>query len=451
MAVVNELVTKFTFKGTLAPLKEFQEGTKNAVIGIGKMGAAMGAAALATAAWANSTLRGAESLVRLSQDTDISVEKLQKLQFIAAQNGVTADSFTQSVVTLNQKIGEAATSGSDDFNRLGISVRDANGNIRSSEDILKDLNQSFRGLSQAQKIDFAGKLGIDQRLITAFDKSDEELKKLTDRAGKFGLVTAGQTKQMDKYFASIESLKFGFTAISRQMALNFAPIMENLSNNVVDFLADFGVTFTKVFAEFIDGIGNLLSFFGKLIDSTIGWKATLIAFGAAVAIAFPFTAIVAGVGLVLVAIEDLITAFSGGQSVIANFFKETFGIDIVKELTAAFEVLSSWIDIIADKFDMLLNSFREISGKVKEMFGGITETVGGIFGGISSFFGGGDTQTQQMQPIPASNTSTNNQTMQNSIKIEVKSNDPEAAGQAVNTALNRELENANFQFGKGGR
>jgi len=44
------------------------------------------------------------------------------------------------------------------------------------------------------------------------------------------------------------------------------------------------------------------------------------------------------------------------------------------------------------------------------------------------------------------NNNTNN--MNNDIKIEVKSNDPEAAGLAVSTALNRELENASFQFNK---
>jgi len=169
MAVVNELVTKFTFKGSLKPLKDFQSGLKDSIIGLAKYGAGAIAAASATALWANSVLRGSESnsvlrgsesLVRLSQDTDLSIKKLQQYQFIAAQNGVTTDSFTQSIKTLSEKIGEAATTGSDDFNRLGISVRDANGNIRTTDDILKDITRSFRGLSQAQQISFAQKLGI---------------------------------------------------------------------------------------------------------------------------------------------------------------------------------------------------------------------------------------------------------------------------------------------------
>jgi len=417
MAVVNELVTKFTFKGSLKPLKDFQSGLKDSIIGLAKYGAGAIAAASATALWANSVLRGSESLVRLSQDTDLSIKKLQQYQFIAAQNGVTTDSFTQSIKTLSEKIGEAATTGSDDFNRLGISVRDANGNIRTTDDILKDITRSFRGLSQAQQISFAQKLGIDKNLITAFNKSDEELQRLTETAAKFGLVTEAQTRQLDKYFASIETLKFGFTAVSRQIALSFAPALQSLSENVVNFLAEFNTTFGVVFKEFFDGIGNLLSAFNKLVQATVGWKAVFLALGAAIAIAFPFVAIVAGVTLVLTAIEDLITAFKGGKSVIADFFDNVFNIDIVERIQSLVASLKS---------------------------------LGSFFGGkISSFFGFGGVP---MQPIGASNDNrTTTQTININAPIEVKANDAESAGRAVSSSLRTELENASFQFGKGGR
>jgi hypothetical protein len=450
MAVVNELVTKFTFKGSLKPLKEFQDGLKSSIVSIGKYGAALGVVATATAVWANNTLKGTETLVRLSQDTDISIQKLQQLQLIAASNGVTADSFTNSITELNSKIGEAATQGSEDFNRLGVSVRDANGNIRSSEEILLDLNKSFKNLSQAQQINFAKKLGIDQNLITAFNKSDEELAALTKRASKFGLVTADQTKELDKYYASIETLRFGFTAVSRQVTLKFAPVLQGLSNNVTDFLAEFGTTFATVFAEFIDGVGNLLSFFNKLIESTIGWKATIIAIGAAVAVAFPVTAIVGAITLILVAIEDLITAFEGGKSVIADFFKESFGIDIVETSKEVFNFINAGIDLIIEKFRSLI-----------DFFGTASQKISGVFSGVADFFGfGGDEQPNNaagantLQPLAATTNNRNiatNNNVNNQIKIEVKSNDPEAAGQAVSTALNRELEQASFQYGKGGR
>jgi len=446
MAVVNELVTKFTFQGSLKPLKDFQEDLKGSIVELGKYGLALGATTLATALWADNTLKGAELLVRLSQDTDLTIERLQELEYIASQNGVSADSFANSIGALSDKIGEAATQGSEDFNRLGISIRDADGNIRTTEDVLGDLTSKFQGLSQTQQINFANKLGIDQNLITAFNKTDAELQQLTETASKFGLVTTEQTKDLDKYYASIESLKFGFTAVSRQVALQFAPTIQALSSNITDFLAEFGSVYAEVFGEFFEGIGKLLSAFNSVIEATVGWKVVLIAFGAALSIAFPIIPIIAGIGLLLVAVEDIITAFEGGKSVIKDFFSDTFGIDIVKELTAAFEVLSDWVDIISDKFTKLLDFFGSVGTKIKD-----------LFSGVASFFGSDNTLdanvNQNVQSLQALPTTTNNQnsntnTMTNDIKIEVKSNDPEAAGLAVSTALNREIESASFQFNK---
>lgn len=447
MAVVNELVTKFSFEGSLKPLGNFKEGLKTSIIGIGKLGLAFGAMATATAAWANSSLRGAESLVRLSDDTDIAIEKLQQMQLITAQNGVSNGDFESSIISLTDKIGEAATQGSEDFNRLGISVRDAEGNIKGTDVVLGELTNRFKTLSKEQQINFASKLGIDNKVIKAFDQTDAALKKITDRASKFGLVTEDQTKQLDNYFASIETLKFGFTAVSRQMALKFAPVLESLSNNITDFLGDFGTVFATVFAEFIDGIGNLLSGVNTFIQATIGWKPILIAFGVAMLIAFPVIAIVAGVVLILTAIEDLMTAFSGGKSVIADFFTEFLNIDIVSNMTAAFDVLSGALDFLKAKFEGFLNFVSSA-----------TDTISTIFSSISGLFGDNDINVNANQtsdaltPLARHQGGGNNnvQTMTNDIKIEVRSNDPQAAGVAVSNALTTQLEQASFQFGKGG-
>ena len=449
MAVVNELVTKFVFEGSLKPLKNFQEVLKTSIIGIAKYGAALAAVGAATAAWANSTLRGAESLVRLSEDTDISITKLQEMQLITAQNGASAESFESSILSLTSKIGDAATQGSEDFNRLGISIRDSEGNIKSTDTVLGELTGKFRTLSQEQQISFAEKLGIDNKVIGAFNKSDEALKKITERARKFGLVTEDQTKGLNDYFASIETLRFGFTAVSRQMALNFAPVLGKLSNNVTDFLADFGSVFGPILAEFVDGIGNLLGAVNDFINATIGWKPLLLGFGLALAIAFPIVPIIAGIALLLVAIEDILTAFKGGKSVIADFFTEFLGIDIVANMTAAFDVLSVVIDNLKCKFSAMISFFTDAAG-----------TIGNVFKDISSFFGDDNdinvnaNQGNIAQPLPIGASNDNRSTtqvMSNDIKIEIKTNDPEAAGLAVSNALNTQLEQASFRYGKGGR
>ena len=440
MAVVEELVTKFVFTGSLKPLQNFQSGLKSSIVSMSKYGLAIAAVTAATAAWANSTLRGAESLIRLSEDTGLAIGKLQEMQLITAQNGVSTSLFESSILSLTDKIGEAATQGSEDFNRLGISVRDSAGNIKSADTILNELNGKFKTLSQSQQISFSRKLGIDNKVISAFNKTDEALKAITDRAKKFGLITNKQTKELNKYYASIETLKFGFSSVSRQMALNFAPILTKLSEKITEFLADFSSTFGPVIIEFVDGIALLLGGVNKLISATIGWKPVLIAFGAAMLIAFPVIAIVAGVALILAAVEDLMVAFSGGKSVIADFFKDTFNVDIVNGITGA-------IDFLAEALATVNLNFSEL-GEILSLpglgqLGKVVDTIGNLFGG--------DSGNIQAVPISSSVGGNTSNAMTNHIKIEVKSNDPIAAGQAVSSALNTQIEQASSQFGKGGR
>ena len=458
MAVVNELVTKFTFKGGLKPLKDFQKGTRAAVVSLGKYGLALGAATLAAGLWANKTLQGAETLVRLAQNTDLSIAKLQELQYIAQQNGVEANTFASNIESLGEKIGEAATQGNEDFNRLGVSVRDSAGNIRSTSEVLGDLTKSFQGLSKSEQISFAGKLGIDKNLINSFSKTDEELNKLRETAAKFA-ITKEQSKELDKYYASTKNLGSAFTSVSRQVALQFAPSMGALSDNITEFLADFGKGFGAAFGQFFKFIGNLIGGFDDLISATIGWKPILAAFGAALTIAFPIIPIIAGIGLLLVSIEDLIVGMRGGKSVIVDFFKEAFDIDIVGKIdrfTNSFSSLKEMIKSVAILFRPLLklinNTFKPLENipGIPKIFSDSNKALDGLDRELIPSLGN---KGSVPMPLPSQRNNQNNNTnnnMTNSINIEVRSNDPQAAGLAVSTALNRELENASFNFSKNG-
>jgi hypothetical protein len=61
------------------------------------------------------------------------------------------------------KIGDAAQKGSDDFARLGISVRDSNGQIKTADVILSEVSKRFNdlNLSMQEQQSFASALGID--------------------------------------------------------------------------------------------------------------------------------------------------------------------------------------------------------------------------------------------------------------------------------------------------
>jgi hypothetical protein len=200
-------------------------------------------------------------------------------------------------------------------------------------------------------------------------------------------------------------------------------------------------------------------------------------------------------------VEDLMTAFQGGQSVIADFYSTlTGGRSIVQDLTRAFEVLgpllgvvagafvAAKVGVIALNFALNANPIAKVVTAfalaatliyanwepIKEFFVSLWETIKGVAGSIANvtggaikfignLVGGGDTpqpqtqqiagigdtpqpQTQQMmQPAQTSYSRTSN--VNQEVKIEVRSDNPEAAGKAVKTALDQQLTDAQLQNG----
>ena len=181
------------------------------------------------------------------------------------------------------------------------------------------------------------------------------------------------------------------------------------------------------------------------------------------------------------------TAFQGGQSVIADFYSTlTGGRSIVQDLTRAFEVLgpllgvvagafvAAKVGVIALNFALNANPIAKVVTAfalaatliyanwepIKEFFVSLWETIKGVAGSIANvtggaikfignLMGGGDTpqpQTQQMmQPAQTSSSRTSN--VNQEVKIEVRSDNPEAAGKAVKTALDQQLTDAQLQNG----
>ncbi len=95
------------------------------------MGAALGMAAFAVAKWASGVSQSLQPLFDLSEQTGVAVASIQELSFVAEQSGSSAQALESSLSGLGAKIGEAAQKGSEDFSRLGISVRDANGHVKA--------------------------------------------------------------------------------------------------------------------------------------------------------------------------------------------------------------------------------------------------------------------------------------------------------------------------------
>jgi len=351
MAVVTELITKFGFEGSTKPLKDYNNSLGESIKLLGAMGAAFGAATFAVAKWASGVSQSLQPLFDLSEQTGVAVASIQELSFVAEQSGSSAQALESSISGLSAKIGEAAQKGSEEFSRLGISVRDANGNVKDADAILGEVGNSFKrlGLSMSEQQGYAEALGIDPSLISMLSQTSAETDKLKQRARDLGITLSPEDKKgLKEYNESISEMDSAMSGLKNQIAVAIVPELEGLAEGFSDLLA-------KNNEWIVDGVEATVEFVVDLVDALKRLAPFILAAGAAFAIATigtsgfaaalgfvlsPAVLITAGILAIALVLDDLIVAFRGGDSVIANFFEEFFGWDIqplLKDIVAVFK------------------------------------------------------------------------------------------------------------------
>jgi hypothetical protein len=83
-----------------------------------------------------------DALAKASKSVGIGVETFQGWEFAASQAGVSTEKFRAALSRANTAVGQAVAGTGpavDVFRRLNIAVKDAAGNVRSTEDVVRDI------------------------------------------------------------------------------------------------------------------------------------------------------------------------------------------------------------------------------------------------------------------------------------------------------------------------
>jgi len=465
-SVSNSLTTDFVFNGSISPLNQYNKSYSSS---LGLMAKGVGLAAAATGAMfalATSQLSVIDTMGQLSRETGTSVEFLQELGYTASVNGGSIESLQNSVRGLSEKIGEASINGSDDFNRLGISVRKANGDVKNTEEVLGEVRNSFRGLSKEQQVSFAQKLGIDKGLLQTLNLTNAELEKTRKIRQAFGTASQKDTDAVIKYNDSLTTSKMALSSLGQQISLQMLPSMQNLVTGFNDLLfGNVDLIKNGLSSTFfwLGSVSNAVANTGRAIyeglDYFYGFENALMATGAAILyfnrslLLNPVGLFIAGLAGAILIVDDLYNAFNGGQSVIKDFFA-SFNIDIVNTLSSVFDGMkitlnSLLIGLLA--VGEALTTVVLLGAKAGNVIGLDIDTKG-----IEEF--------KKIQNSKRLSLSSENQRLSNDIgsrnyttaqNVTVTQNisgtDPQRVAELSGQNIEGAITSANAQIGKGGR
>lgn len=429
MAEVNELITRFVFEGNLSPLSDFNDSLEISIKGLGVFVTAAAGAAAASLAWGKSILGPVDAMANLAIETGVAIEKQQEWNYIAASNNSSAEAVTNSITGLTSAIAEASISGSEDFARLGISIRGANGELKTADQVLTEVQRRFAqsDFTITQKQNLAETLGIDASLIQSLTLTTEQMESLKNEAREFGIITKEQGEATIASITATAQAGVAFESMQRQIAVGLAPELLRLSNAFKGWVAenqDWIKNVASGLAKSVLAIGGALSRLSPVLSIiAAGFAASKIAAlgfsGVMGLLLSPVVLITAGVTAAILAIDDLIVAFQGGNSVIADFAQSFFDIDIGEAMRNMVDDAKLALSMIDD-----------------------------LFAPIGEFFGFGSTPGQAAS-APA--MPTGGGTVNQDVNINISATNAEQAREGVRRGLQENLISAQDQFRRGGR
>lgn len=231
----------------------------------------------------------------------LTTDEFQRMGFMAKMSGTDVEAMGVSLGILNKRIAEAAAGKNKELagllSRAGISMRDANGQLRSGMDLLPEVADLFQKNGNAA---VQARMGTAlyskswQTMSPLLSEGSEGIKRLTDRYRELGLgiedsaVQAGEAfgDQLDENRAVINSYSY---AIGAKLIPVLSPLLEKftmwavanrelIATNVSKFLADMTQSLANVdWSGMIQGIGDIVNGVKDFVNWMGGAKNALIA------------------------------------------------------------------------------------------------------------------------------------------------------------------------------
>ena len=208
--------------------------------------AAIGAA---TTALAECTLQAAEysdNILTLSSVTGLSTDTLQSFSYASELLDVSVDTVAGSLKKCTKSMADAKDgtgAAYEAFEQLGISVTDANGNLRDSEDVFFEAVDALGQIENQTERDalsmaIFGKSATD--LNPLIEAGTDTFKEYAAEAESAGAVLSGDVlDDFAEFDDTMQRLEGGASAAQNALGTILLPVLNDLAGEGVDLLAEF--------------------------------------------------------------------------------------------------------------------------------------------------------------------------------------------------------------------
>lgn len=222
-----------------AGVARVQASTKRLATNLALIGGTVSVVGAGIAAAVRKQINAADDMVKTASKIGVPIEELSKLAYVADLSGVSMATLQVGLSQLSKNLIKQP----DLFKKLGLSVRDATGEMRPTSEIVADIAGLFATMPDgAEKTALAmqlfGKSGAE--MIPLLNSGKEGIKSLSEEAQAMGLVFTEETgraaEQFNDNLTRLQSVSVG---VARIIAAQLAPVLLTISEYVISAAAAF--------------------------------------------------------------------------------------------------------------------------------------------------------------------------------------------------------------------
>lgn len=284
LKAVRELFNRFgrgiknVFKSVGAAIGRTLKGIFSLRGAIGVLAGAGGLLALV-----KSAANAGDELAKMSQSLGIGVEALSALKFQAQLAGTSFESAATGIKRLSANMFDASNGmgeAKEAFKELGIEVKNEDGTLKSSEEVMGEIADRFSQMEDGAKktaiaMDLFGRAGAE--LIPLLNAGKEALEAQAEQAEALGIVWSEESAaSAEEFNDSLTILGGGLEGIRNFIGSTLMPILTDFNLNVLSPLIDRVREWIKTnrglidqkFTAFLQGIIDVFERidFGAIID-----------------------------------------------------------------------------------------------------------------------------------------------------------------------------------------
>lgn len=348
-----------------------------------------------------------DAIDKASMRLGIGVDKLQSLQYAAKMSGSSAEDMNQALGKLNENIAKAAAGKNKElaslFDKLGISLRDAKGNLRTAADVLPEFADAIQRNTNSTvraRMAIAAFGDAGQKLIPMLQDGSKGLADMEKRAHDLGLTMSGEdVKAAADLGDRFSELGMVFDSFGNTLSAKLAPVLSPIIDDLAEFIAKNKEAFSGRLSEAVSKLADSLKkvdfeklakqcmdafdAIGELYDKIGGFDTILKALAALMA-GKVIIAIGSFVGSLLTLGKSFFALIPIIKAVGIAFVANPIGAVITAIAAGAALIISNW-DRVGPFFTGLCNS---ITGIFTSAVSNIEKVISGWVDGIKTLWSG---------------------------------------------------------------